>query len=40
MKIVVDNVTKTFGNTNVIEDVSMQLESGRVYGFQGINGCG
>ena len=40
MKIVVDNVPKTFGNTNVIEDASMELESGRVYGFQGINGCG
>lgn len=40
MKIVVDNVTKTFGNTNVIEAMSMEMESGRVYGLQGINGCG
>lgn len=40
MKIVVDNVTKTFGNTNVIEDMSMEMQSGHVYGFQGINGCG
>lgn len=40
MKIVVDHVTKTFGNTNVIEAVSMEMESGRVYGLQGINGCG
>jgi len=40
MKIVVDNVTKTFGNTNVIEDISMEMQSGHVYGFQGINGCG
>lgn len=40
MKIVVDNVTKTFGNTNVIEGISMEMQSGHVYGFQGINGCG
>lgn len=40
MNIVVDNVTKTFGNTNVIEDISMEMQSGHVYGFQGINGCG
>lgn len=40
MKIVVDNVTKTFGNTNVIEAMSMEMESGCVYGLQGINGCG
>ena len=40
MKIIVDNVTKTFGNTNVIENISMEMQSGHVYGFQGINGCG
>lgn len=33
MNIVVDNVTKTFGNTNVIEDISMEMQSGHVYGF-------
>ncbi len=40
MEILLENVTKTFGNTNVIEDVSMTMRSGRVYGLQGINGCG
>ena len=40
MEIVVDNVTKTFGNTNVIETVSMELHSGCIYGLQGINGSG
>lgn len=40
MEIVLKNVTKTFGHTNVIEDVSMTMRSGRVYGLQGINGCG
>lgn len=40
MKILVNHVSKIFGNTNVIDDISMELESGKVYGFQGINGCG
>ncbi len=40
MEILLENVTKTFGNTNVIDDVSMVLRSNRVYGLQGINGCG
>lgn len=40
MNILVNNVVKTFGNTNVIDNISMELKSGRVYGFQGINGCG
>ncbi len=40
MEIELKNVTKTFGHTNVIEDVSMSMRSGRVYGLQGINGCG
>lgn len=40
MEIELQNVTKTFGHTNVIEDVSMSMRSGRVYGLQGINGCG
>ena len=40
MEIKLKNVTKTFAQTNVIEDVSMSMRSGRVYGLQGINGCG
>ena len=40
MNISVNNVVKTFGSTNVIDGISMELRSGRVYGFQGINGCG
>lgn len=40
MELELQNVTKTFGNTNVIEDVSMLMQQGRVYGLQGINGCG
>lgn len=40
MNISVNNVVKTFGSTNVIDGISMELRSGRIYGFQGINGCG
>lgn len=40
MNISLQNVTKTFGHTNVIDSVSMELTSGHVYGFHGINGCG
>ncbi len=40
MKIVLDSVTKTFGVNTVIDSVSLTLNSGTVYGFQGINGSG
>lgn len=40
MEIRIKDVTKCFGNTTVIRGVNMELHSGKVYGFQGINGCG
>lgn len=40
MDIVLENATKIFGATTVINHVSMHLTSGHIYGFQGINGCG
>ena len=40
MEIIVKNVTKCYGSTVVIDKVDLSLFSGRVYGFQGINGCG
>lgn len=40
MEISVDHVTKRFGPTTVIDEVSLELHGGRVYGFQGINGSG
>lgn len=40
MNILMDHVTKRFGSTAVIDDVSLDFHSGRIYGFQGINGCG
>ncbi len=40
MEIQVNDVTKVFGATAVIDHVSLRLTSGHIYGFQGINGCG
>jgi ABC-2 type transport system ATP-binding protein len=40
MKITVDNVSKTIGSTMVIDCVSLELYSGKIYGFNGINGSG
>lgn len=40
MDIQLENATKIFGATTVINHVNMHLTSGRIYGFQGINGCG
>lgn len=40
MDIQVNNVSKTFGATTIINNVSLHLTSGHIYGFQGINGCG
>lgn len=40
MNILIESVSKTIGKNTVIDNVSMQLESGNTYGFQGINGSG
>lgn len=40
MNIIVKDVTKRFGPTTVLDHVNLSLHGGRVYGFQGINGCG
>lgn len=40
MDIIVRDVVKQIGATAVINHVSLELNGGRVYGFQGINGCG
>lgn len=40
MEIILNNVSKNFGASTVLDDISMRLISGRVYGFQGINGSG
>lgn len=40
MKIEVVNFTKTIGSVNVLENVNVTLESGRIYGVVGKNGSG
>ena len=40
MNIKISHVSKTIKNNPVIKDVSMELQSGAVYGFKGINGSG
>lgn len=40
MHIIVSHVSKTIKNNPVIRDISMELHSGVVYGFKGINGSG
>lgn len=40
MKITLNNVTKTIKGVTVIDHVNMTLESGKVFGLRGHNGCG
>ena len=35
-----ENISKKYGNTQVLHDVSITLESGRIYGLIGVNGAG
>ncbi|MCF0247766.1 MAG: ABC transporter ATP-binding protein [Synergistes sp.] len=41
-KVVIDikNLTKKFGNFTAVDNISMQIEEGEVYGFLGPNGAG
>lgn len=38
--ICVENVTKRYGETEVLSDICMELSDGRIYGLVGRNGCG
>lgn len=38
--IILDHVTKRYGNAVVINDVCMEFEKGKIYGIIGRNGCG
>lgn len=40
MDILLENVSKSFATTTVINKVNLKLISGNVYGFSGINGSG
>ena len=36
----VNNVSKRFGENEVLSDISVRLDSGKIYGLVGRNGCG
>ena len=40
MRLVVENLTKDYGNNLVLDDVSFTFESGKIYGLLGRNGSG
>lgn len=40
MKIEIKNATKTINRNKVLDDISMTLEGGNIYGFVGHNGSG
>lgn len=40
MKIDIEHVSKKIKDALVLDDVCMTLESGNIYGFQGVNGSG
>lgn len=40
MTITLENISKTINKTNVLKEISIILESGRVYGLSGPNGSG
>lgn len=39
-KLVCKNITKTYGKTDVLQDVDLELEKGKIYGLIGRNGAG
>ena len=40
MRVVLKNVCKDIKGARVLDNVNLELESGRVYGFKGKNGSG
>lgn len=40
MSIVVENLTKTYGQQNAVNDISFQVNTGEILGFLGPNGAG
>lgn len=39
-KLVLKNITKTYGKTEVLHDINLELEKGKIYGLIGRNGAG
>ena len=40
MKIIINDYTKYIKKRTILKDISLELESGKIYGFRGQNGCG
>ncbi len=40
MKLVIDGLSKSYGNNNVLNDISFTFEQGNIYGLLGRNGSG
>jgi ABC-2 type transport system ATP-binding protein len=40
MSLIIDSVSKRFGDVEALKDVSLQIEPGEVFGFLGANGAG
>ncbi len=40
MHLVIDNLTKSYGNNTVLENISFTFEQGKIYGLLGRNGSG
>ena len=40
MKVELKNVSKRLNDVTVLEDISLTLEAGTIYGLKGKNGCG
>lgn len=38
--VILENVTKTYGEKTAVEDISFEMERGRIYGLLGPNGAG
>lgn len=38
--IIIEQLTKQYGNTVIFQDVTLHMNQGRIYGLVGTNGCG